>query len=72
MMLAGELREARRILGLTVREFADMLGVRPQHVRRMETPPGQGAHRRVTATTERLVRAYLSGYRPRDWPRASG
>lgn len=67
-MSADDLKEARRFLGLSVADFAAMLGVGPQHVRRMETGPGRGAHRRVTDTTERLVRAYLSGYRPKDWP----
>lgn len=67
-MSPDDLKDARRRLGLSVADFAAMLGVRVQHVRRMEMQPGGGTHRRVTGTTERLVRAYLSGYRPKDWP----
>ncbi len=68
MMSADDLTQARLALGLSVRELAAMLGCSPQHVRRMQTRPGEGQHRRITGTTERLLRAYLSGYRPRDWP----
>jgi DNA-binding transcriptional regulator YiaG len=72
MMSAKDLTAARRALGLSVRDFATMLGCSPQHVRRMETQPGRPQHRRITGTTARLVRAYLSGYRPGDWPSRPG
>lgn len=67
---SGNFREARHRLGLSVAELATMLGVDPVHVRRMEMQPGKPTHRPVRETTERLVRAYLDGYRPQDWPRA--
>jgi DNA-binding transcriptional regulator YiaG len=73
MMSADELEAARRTLGLSVREFAAMLGCSQQHLWRMRTSAGEKRqHRRVTGTTERLVRAYLAGYRPRDWPAIGG
>ena len=48
--------------------MAGMLGVTPVQVRRMELGPDKSIHRPVTGTTERLIRAYLDGYRPADWP----
>lgn len=61
-------KEARRKLGLTQSNMAFVLSVSPQHVRRMETDPDNNSARPVNGTTARLVRAYLDGYRPADWP----
>lgn len=60
--------EARRKLGLSVSEMALALGCTETQVRRMAIAPGKGSHREVNGTTERLIRAYLEGYRPADWP----
>lgn len=68
-MTPDEFNEARRQLGLTVTEMADMLGVSHQHVRRFSIAPDKDSHRPVNSTTERLINAYLDGYRPADWPR---
>lgn len=65
-----ELKEARRKLGLSVAQMAAMLGVKDQHVRRMESAPDLESARPVNGTTERLIRAYLDGYRPKNWPAA--
>jgi predicted transcriptional regulator len=67
-MTPEALKEARRNLGLTVPQLAVMLGVHQDHIRRMEMQPGKPTHRPVRGTTERLIAAYLSGYRPDDWP----
>lgn len=64
----GALKEARQALGLSVAGMAAMLGVGELQVRRMELPPDRQSHRPVTGTTARLLRAYLDGYRPADWP----
>lgn len=63
-----ELKQARNRLGLSVAQMAAMLGCQDQHVRRMEMAPHNESARPVNGTTERLVRAYLEGYRPPDWP----
>lgn len=68
LMTPAEFKEARRALGLSVAQMADMLGVTSVQVRRMELREDAGVHRPVMPTTARLVRAYLDGYRPRDWP----
>jgi transcriptional regulator with XRE-family HTH domain len=67
-MTPEELKEARLALGLSVTQLADMLGVSHQHARRMTIPPDKGAHRPINRTVARLLRAYLNGYRPPDWP----
>lgn len=67
-MSPDDLKQARRTLGLSVADLAAMLGVAPSHLRRMEMQPGKEAHRPVRETTQRLVQAYLDGYRPPDWP----
>lgn len=67
-MTPDEFTETRRRLGLSVTQLADMLGVSHQHARRMSIAPDKGAHRPVNGTVERLLQAYLDGYRPKDWP----
>ncbi len=61
-------KRARRKLGLSVNQMADMLGVQPLQVRRMELSPDKSSHRDVQGPVRRLVTAYLEGYRPKDWP----
>ena len=67
-MTPEQLKEARLKLGLSVTQLADMLGVSHQHARRMTIAPDKGAHRPINPTVERLLQAYLDGYRPADWP----
>lgn len=72
-MSAAEFKKARRRLGLSVYEMARVLGVKPNHVRRMETADLNSSRARpVMPTTERLMIAYLDGYRPDDWPDLEG
>jgi len=66
-MTPAELRSARHTLGLSVAQFARLIGQNVTNVRRMEHPEWTNA-RPVARSTERLVRAYLNGYRPEDWP----
>lgn len=63
-----EFKRARRELGLSVSQCADMLGVQPLQIRRMEMDPSDGSFRPVMGTTRRLMQAFLDGYRPKDWP----
>lgn len=67
-MTSAEFKKARRRLGLSVYEMADVLGVKPNHIRRMETTTNSARARPVMPITERLMIAYLDGYRPADWP----
>ncbi|MDO5648348.1 hypothetical protein [Paracoccus sp. (in: a-proteobacteria)] len=63
-MTADELKAARKSLGLKQHEIAPLLGF-GHSVRVSELERGATA---ISAAVERLVRAYLDGYRPNDWP----
>ena len=67
-MTPKQFKEARHKLGLSVSEMAKALGVGEVQVRRMQVAVGMESHRAVMPTTEKLIRAYLDGYRPADWP----
>ena len=63
-MTPAEIAAARATLGLTQAQLAAVMGLRGQAaVSEWEagkrTPGGQSV---------RLIRAYLAGYRPDDWP----
>jgi transcriptional regulator with XRE-family HTH domain len=66
-MTPAEFRAARTTLGVSVSRMGRVIGISPTHVRRMEMDDTAASHRPVTETVERLVRAYLDGYRPPDW-----
>jgi len=66
-----ELRQAQQDLGLSDSQLAAMLGCDEQHVRRMKVrDQNAGSWRPVKPWHARLLRAYLDGYRPADWPAA--
>lgn len=64
-MTPAEFKEARITLGLTPTQCAAMLDYgfqsRISGIERGANPPG--------ARVVRLMRAYLAGYRPDDWPK---
>jgi transcriptional regulator with XRE-family HTH domain len=67
-----QFKEARKRLGLSVSQMAAALGVGDVQIRRMQVDADKESHRPVMPTTEKLIRAYLDGYRPRDWPAQEG
>lgn len=67
-MTPDQIRRARSKLGLTQKQFAEMLDTDPTTARRMEMQPDTKTHRQPPARAVRLIQAYLDGYRPRDWP----
>lgn len=59
--------ESRKALGLTQEQAAKMLGYGAKsRISEVET----GA-RNASESVLRLLRAYIDGYRPADWPRQS-
>lgn len=66
-MTPAAFKEARHTLGLTLSQAARLLGYQGKHamqqVRQMES-----GDRAIRAPQVRLMRAYLDGYRPEDWP----
>jgi len=67
-----EIRAARLALGLTPADLAKMLDVGTQTVTRMESTPDRSKHRAPAVRMVRLIRAYLDGHRPADWPKEEG
>lgn len=70
-MTPAELKEARHTLGLSVADLARLLDTDAQSIRRMEQREDASTFRRPAPRMERLISAYLNGYRPADWPVAS-
>jgi ribosome-binding protein aMBF1 (putative translation factor) len=67
-MTPAQIKEARQKLGLSVNQMATMIDTDPLSVRRMEGNPEAKTHRHPAPRMVRLIEAYLSGYRPLDWP----
>lgn len=67
-MTPAEMKDARKKLGLSVNQMATMIDTDPLSVRRMEGNPDAKTHRHPAPRMVRLIEAYLSGYRPLDWP----
>ena len=67
-MTPSEVKQARQSLGLTVSQLAMLLDTDPQTIRRMEQSESANTFRKPAPRMVRLVRAYLDGYRPPDWP----
>lgn len=66
---AEEFRQAQQQLGLSDVQLALMLGCDDQHIRRMKVrDAAASSFRPVKPWHARLLRAYLDGYRPDDWP----
>ena len=63
-MTPTEFKQARQSLGLTQAQAADMLGYGAA-TRISEIENGQ---RNAGAAVVQLLRAYLAGYRPDNWP----
>lgn len=63
-MTPDEIRAAQKALGLSQAKLAQVMGLRGQAaISEWLT----GKHE-PTGPAVRLLRAYLDGYRPRDWP----
>ena len=67
MMTPTDIKAARTALGLTLVQCADLLGYEGEQRRSMMHRLETGA-RDLRPAQERLLRAYLAGYRPPDWP----
>lgn len=62
-----QMEEARKKLGLSLHEMATMLGYLGEQRRQMQYDLESG-RKEIREPQKRLTEAYLSGYRPRDWP----
>lgn len=63
-MTPDEFKTARKSLGLDQSQAASMLGYgAPARISEIES-----GKRNASESVARLLRAYLAGYRPDDWP----
>lgn len=70
-MTHKEIKAARKALGLSLSEFAEMLDTDATTTRRLEMDPSHNTARAPAPRMVRLICAYLEGYRPVDWPHNS-
>ena len=69
-MTPAEILQARQSLGLTRAQLARLLDIKnAKAVQCMETDPAAAMFRPPPVRVVRLLRAYIDGYRPADWPR---
>ncbi len=61
------IREARKSLGLTQTQFAALIGYNDKTA----VSAVEAGTRNPSDSVIRLIRAYLEGYRPDDWPAES-
>lgn len=66
-MSPDQIKAARHSLGLSLSEMAEMLGYQGNHAR-VQMDDLETGRRPLRGCQERLLQAYLEGYRPRDWP----
>jgi hypothetical protein len=60
-------KKARTKLGLSPTQMGHMLGYQGENVRQMVYEI-EGGKKPLMPCQRRLIEAYLSGYRPNDWP----
>lgn len=68
-MTPTQFKAARMALGLTLAELAVLLDSDPKSLRCIEADPRSNMFRVPAPRMVRLLQAYLTGYRPPDWPR---
>ena len=67
-MTPADIRFARGVLRLSVADTARLLDTDETTIHRIERAKEAKTHRPPPARVARLLRAYLDGYRPPDWP----
>jgi len=67
-MTSDDFKLFRMALGLTPLQLAKLFKVKRGYIYRIEADAGAVNTRRVPFLMELLMRAYLDGYRPKDWP----
>lgn len=67
-MTPEELRRARERLGLTKIEASLLLETDCTTIEKMERPAGLPSHRPAPARVAVLYQAFISGFRPPNWP----
>jgi DNA-binding transcriptional regulator YiaG len=63
-MTPAEVTAAREALGLSRAQLAPLVGRKVRNVQQWER-----GDRTIDPAAVRLLRAYMEGYRPQDWPK---
>ncbi|KZL10340.1 hypothetical protein PsAD2_03999 [Pseudovibrio axinellae] len=71
LMTAETIRETRILFGFTAAQFGPLLGFKTSATIRSTVSALEGGRIAVSEPVTRLARAYISGYRPPDWPHKS-
>jgi len=69
-MTPDEIRAARKALGLTQHQMAVLLGFADQPHTKNNLSKLERGSKTLDPVRARLLRAYVDGYRPEDWPSA--
>jgi transcriptional regulator with XRE-family HTH domain len=70
-MTPDQLARARKRLGLTLEQMAMVLGYEGAQAK-SQVQHLENGRRTIRPAQRRLTEAYLSGYRPKDWPEQQG
>lgn len=68
-MTPEQLARARKRLGLNRQQMATLLGYEGEQAR-SQVHHLETGRREIRPAQRRLIEAYLSGYRPADWPQS--
>ncbi len=68
-MTPGHITAARMLLDLSQSQFAALLDCDVTNIQKIERAADLKSSRPAPPRMVRLIRAYLSGYRPQDWPK---
>jgi hypothetical protein len=67
-MTPAELRITRELLGLSRKQAAEVLETTVFQIQKMERPEDRDSHIKPPRRYVQLLEAYLSGFRPSNWP----
>jgi len=67
-MTPDQFRAARKKLGLSRRQIASLIGGTYDNIARFERDRSKPSSRVPTDKTVDLIKAFLGGYRPDNWP----
>ena len=65
----AELRLMRESLGLSRNQAAELLETDKYQIQKLERPADRGSHITAPRRYAQLMEAYMSGYRPHNWPK---
>ena len=67
-MTPQQIKTARLQLGLSVKEASELFEMDEGDIKRIERSEKFSTHRKPPVRFIKLLNAYLSGYRPSNWP----